>query len=792
MRMSSIGTDLATGSSATSDPWLLGLVLPWLGFLALAVLPRRWDRRSNVLAVSCSATTTGLVTHAVTSSDDARVVDIVHTDWLGELGLSLHFIRDGLSELFALLVVWISLLVLVFAREYLPEANRHERSDRRQSTFHALMLAFTGAMLATVSSGNLVQLYFAWELTGIASYLLIGYWRNLPQARSGAARALGLTTAGGLALLIGLLLSGSMTHTWDVRAVMSSSPLHGGLAEICAGLIIVGALAKSAQFPFSNWLPGAMLAPTPVSAFLHSCALVALGVLLLARTFPLLHATATWHILLGTTGIVGALAGGLVAARQVEIKSLLAWSTVAMYAFIFLGFSLGTSTGVRAAMYAFFIHAFVKAGLFLIGGAVIHLTGQKELEQARGLGKTHRQLAAYAIILGLSLGGVPLTGGFYFKEGLLRAARAEGAWLLLGAMLVGGGFSIVYMIRFLHEIFVGPGEVGPRRALPWTMSLPIALIAALALFTGIFPEWMAPLGLEDAICQVTGTVPRIHVSIEPNPLFFTSLAVLAAGAVLWFSWHRGWLPRRWWERIPERFPLGGARLLGAYERIASACLRLHAGDLTRYLRRLLVSGLLLAVIGVTAAWPMPVRHASPEEAVSPSLLLAMGIVVLTTAANLFTRSFVSFSLTLTLLGFSLAAVFLLLHAPDVALAQVLVEMLATLSVILAVRQSMRVDPLSTPLRDRLTGGASFARGAIALGVGIAAGVGTWLARADPPGARVGERVAAHTQALTGAKASVAAILTDFRGLDTLGEILVFTIAVLAVATLYRREGVRSE
>jgi multicomponent K+:H+ antiporter subunit A len=772
---------------AVDDLWLWAMAVPWIGVAVLAAIPHRWDRRSNDVAVVFSVITAGLLTWALALPGSSSMRDIMRVAWVPEIGLELHVVRDGLADLFGVLVVWISGLVLVFARHYLPEANRHERADRRQSAFYALMLAFTGSMLLTISSGNSLQMFFGWELTGVISYLLIAYWRHVDEARAGAWRTFGLTTAGGLALVAGLVWLGASTGTWSVGEWLTMGPLAGPTAEICASLIILGALAKSAQFPFSNWLPQAMLAPTPVSAFLHSSALVALGVFALARTFPLFHATVAWRWLLLTAGVVGVVVGGVLAARQSKLKSLLAWSTVSMYAFMVIGFSLGTPTGLFAALYAFFVHAIIKAGLFLIAGSVTYLTGKKELDQIGGVGKHHPIFAVCGIVLGLSLGGVPLTGGFYFKEELLHAAASERAWLLFGALLVGGGLSIIYMLRFLHAIFVGPGGRSEHTIYPRTMGLPIVFVSFLAVLTGFLPNWMAPLGLEASLAEIS---PRetFPVSVELNPLFFTSITIVAMGGALWFLWHKRWIPRQWWVRLPEALPLGGHLVVALYGTLASRCVRVHTGSLRSYIRRHLVALLVLSAVALLVAGPSLLEITPDEDPPATGPLLAVvGVVVLAAVGNVSSRSYLAFALTLTLLGFSLGAVFLLLHAPDVALAQVLVEMLATLSVLLAVRHSGRIEPLRSRMRGDESSPAFTVRALIALALGTAAALGTWLATARPHSDSVGDWYAANISTQTGASDHVAAILTDLRGLDTLGEVLVFAIAVLAVRSLYQGE-----
>lgn len=767
--------------------FLAALVVPWLGAACLAVLPRAWDTRANTLALLFTGAAAVLFSVGLPAGHAPEVV--LRLSWVPALGLELTVARDGLADVFGGLAVWIAFGVLLFARCYLPQANAHEGSQRREAAFYALMLAFLGSLLGAVTAGNLLQLYFFWELTGIGSYLLIGYWRHLEAARAGARLTLAITLAGGMTMLVGLVWLGLATGEWSFAALAARPPLTGPFAEGCAALLLAGAIAKSAQFPASNWLPGAMNAPTPVSAFLHSAAVVALGVFLLGRLFPLFHETLVWRWLLRAVGAIGVVGAGFIAVRQVKVKALLAWSTVSMYAFMFIGFSLGTAVGVRAALYAFFVHAFIKAGLFLVAGVGTHLTGKHELDQIGGMARTHRLLAVYGVILGLSLGGVPLTGGFYFKEELLHAAQEEGARVLLVAMLVGEGFSLIYMLRFLHALFVGPGDTGAGKPFPWTMGIPLAVCAALALITGLVPDWMAPVGLEAAVTVVLGYPLDTHPGPALNPMVLTSLAVLVGAWALWLIWTRSRIPIQWWQRLPDRYPLGGRRLAALYTRVADACLALHTGSLRAYLRRIVGLFIALAVIAVVAGAPgVGPLLAAPTSAVDLPTTLALVALLGALAANLAARGAISFALTLTAVGFGLGAVFLALRAPDVALAQVAVEMLATLTIVVALRASGLVTPAGVRLPPG-PGDRPALRLALAGGAGLVFGGTSYLAMSASPADSVGEWYARNIEPLTGADDLVVAVLTDFRGLDTLIEVLVFVTAALAAAGLYRREEV---
>jgi len=758
-----------------------GLVLPWVTALVLVLWPRRHDRLSPLIAMFGAGAAALIVSYGLAS----RPV----TGSMGTLEFPAGaWILDGLTGMFLLLTAWIHLLVTIFSWRYLPHAQADARSSRRDALFYGLLSAFSGAMMAMVSSGSLIQLYGFWELTGIASFLLIGYWHQRPEARAGAVRSLVMTTAGGIAMLLAFLGLDAVAGTMMLPELLApgqtwqSSEL---LPWIAAG-IILGGLAKSAQLPFSSWLPGAMAAPTPVSAFLHSATLVAAGVYLLARFFPLLHTTSTWSLLLVPAGMIGGVLAGIMALRQNEIKALLAYSTIGQYAFIFLAFGLGSVLGVQAGLYAFFVHAFIKAGLFLVAGAVTFLTGEKRLDALGGLGRTHPALAVLAAILAFSLAGLPLFGGFYYKEELMHAASEQSAWLSLALMLGGGMLTLLYMLRFLTAI-VGakppssgrsPQDAAP--ALPISMILPVAVLAAVAMITGLAPNWMNPGVIDPAIASVVQAPADFAVVLKPGVIFLLSLAALAAAGGVWALRSRGRIPASWIARLPMRFDFGGAAALRLYGTLAERCLDLHGGNLRRYLRYELMAGLALILVcwwGIR--WPPP-----RAESFDLALIVMLAVSLLAALATIWLRLHVLAVIALTISGYALAVVFALMEAPDVALAQVLVETLATFSIVMALRQSRQIHPERTKI---LTAGRKdWGRWGISLGIGVAMAGLAYAIGTRQPADSVGASYAADGYSLNGMTDLVTAILADFRALDTAIEILVFACAAFAVMGLFPR------
>ncbi|RJR51287.1 MAG: DUF4040 domain-containing protein [Desulfobacteraceae bacterium] len=770
--------------------FVAGLLLPWVWAALLALVPRKVDEHARDLALFGAVLAALLLTASfVLSGASASTETVLHLSWVPEIGLDLVVVRDGLAESFALLIAWISVLVTVYSRSYLPHANHEEGSKRSEASFYALMSGFSAAMLALVFSGNLLQFYLFWELTGIASYLLIGYWNHQKEARAGALLALWQTVAGGVAMLVGFFWIGTQTGLWSIAAIMDQAATLQGKSWLpyCAAFVCIGALAKSSQFPFMGWLPAAMNAPTPVSAFLHSSALVAAGIFLLARFYPLFHSTGAWWWFLVLPGAIGAVYGGFLAFRQGKMKPLLAYSTISQYAFMFIGFGLGSKSAAEAALFAFFVHALIKAGLFMTAGSVTHITGDKELEEVGGLRRSNLAFAIVGIALGLALAGIPGLGKFYYEEELLKSVIKGGHSLLVYLVLLAGGMlSLMYMLRFLSQIFFGRPKKEDPHPVPAPMALPMGILAGAAILVSLFPGPSSSL-LNPALESMLQSRVHFKVHLEINAIFWTSSASLALGAVLW------WVLRRFGRGtgagsfLPESFSIGGVQAALGYRAASRFFLSLHSGYLPSYLRFNCVCFLALTAL----LWVhCDLGFRTPSAPLDPGLASTLFLTAATAAATLFVRRHLTFVLLLTMAGFAVSGAFVLLGAPNVALAQVLVETLIDLSIIIALRETLLVDPDETlvfPDRKPDPG-----RWVVAIGIGAVIGLGTYWAAENYPFESVGQWYASEAHRQSGMEDFVSAILTDFRALDTLVEILVFTTGVVGVIGLYWHEEVSGE
>ncbi|HRD48675.1 MAG: monovalent cation/H+ antiporter subunit A [Candidatus Competibacter sp.] len=762
-------------------------MLPFIPLMLLlsAVLPPLAERHGGRNACAwATAAVTALALAALLSLAPAVFSGAVQQagwEWLPELGLNLNFRLDGLGLLFGLLITGIGLLVILYACYYLSERDDPGR-------FYSFLLLFMGAMLGIVLADNLLLLLMFWELTSLGSFLLIGYWHPRTDARRGARLALTVTAGGGLALLGGFLLLGHIVGSFELSVVLAAGDTvkqHPDYLAILL-LIVLGVFTKSAQFPLHFWLPQAMAAPTPVSAYLHSATMVKAGVFLLARLFPVLADTDPWFFLVGGVGLLTLLFAAYAALFQHDIKGLLAYSTVSHLGLITLLFGLGTPLTAVAGVFHIINHAVFKASLFMAAGIIEHETGCRDMRQLNGLFKYMPQTAMLAIIAAAAMAGVPLLNGFlskemFFAQTIHLAALGEANILLPVLATVAGVFSVAYSARFIHDVFFNGDPINlPRmpHEPPRYLRVPVEILVAVCLLVGIAPAYtVGPILAVAAASVVGGPLPPYSLALWHGfnlPLLMSALA-LAGGACMY--WQRHWL-----FRLRDRYPLPvGKILFGRSLRALIATTRqmtggLENGALQRYLTWLLGTAILAGALGLASGGKL-----TGDAPLQPLDLMNLLPALLLAAAALLTvfwqRQRLTALIMLGVAGLVVVLAFVRFSAPDLALTQLTVEVVTTVLLLLALRflppEAMPESSMSRHFRDAVL--------AISAGLGVAALAWGVLTRA--PHTALADYFLATSLPGGGGANVVNVILVDFRGFDTLGEATVLAIAALGIVAL---------
>ena len=703
--------------------------------------------------------------------------------WIPSLDLSLAFRLDGLALLFAILVLGIGLLVILYARYYL---SAKEKAGR----FYAYLLLFMGAMLGVVTSDNLLLLVVFWELTSLSSFLLIGFWGHQTGARKGARMAMTVTGMGGLALLAGVLLIGDVVGSFSLTEVLASGDLIRGSEwyPLILCLVLLGAFTKSAQFPFHFWLPHAMAAPTPVSAYLHSATMVKAGVFLLARLYPALAGTDLWFEIVTLAGMATLLWGAAAALFQHDLKGLLAYSTISHLGLITLLFGLNSQLAAVAAVFHIINHATFKASLFMAAGIIDHETGTRDMRRINGLWKYMPYTAVLAMVASAAMAGVPLLNGFlskemFFTETLQSEQLGALSWLLpLGATL-GGVFSVAYSARFIHDVFFNGEPINlpkyPPHEPPRYMKVPVEILVALCVAVGVFPAiTVAGLLAVAATATLGGELPEYHLAIWHGfnlPLVMSFIALF--GGIFIYSQRRRLFDL--YARLPEVDAKlvfeGRIQQLG---RLASAITgRLQNGSLQSYVAWGVT---LVAVILLTQMWHLPALS------LDVGMLPMDGVAILCTAmlvaaaflTTILHRHRMTSIMSLSVVGLMVSLLFVRFSAPDLALTQLSVEVVTMLLLMLAmyflpVRTKVESSSVRV-LRDVL----------LALVVGAGVAVMAFLVMTGDT-TTISQFFMDNSKSGGGGTNVVNVILVDFRGFDTFGEITVLGIAAMGIYALLK-------
>jgi multicomponent Na+:H+ antiporter subunit A len=697
--------------------------------------------------------------------------------WVPSLGVSLSFYVDGLSLLFGLLIAGIGALVLIYSGGYMAGKPHLGR-------FYAYILFFMASMLGVATAGNVLTLFVFWELTSISSYLLIGFDHDDEASRAAAWQALLVTAGGGLALLAGLVLLGNVAGSMEMAEMLAAGDAvreHSLYVPILL-LVLLGAFTKSAQFPFHFWLPSAMAAPTPVSAYLHSATMVKAGVFLLARLSPTLSGTAEWTAIVTTVGGVTMVMGAYVAFRHTDLKRLLAYSTVSVLGLLTMLLGLSDPRATTAAITYLLVHALYKGALFLVAGAVDHETGTRDINRLSGLRHAMPVTAVAAALAALSMGGFPPFSGFIAKEMLYQTALDLPVSMILIVATVGASMLMLAVgIKVGVQPFFGtvrPTPKHPHEA-PASMLLGPVLLAALGFLIGVLPGWAARYFISPAASAVEAGFVDVQLKLWHglNLALALSALTLAGGAALYFgerrlAWATGALDRL--------FTIGPARwyaaALKALFAIAAAQTRLFQSG---YLRYYVLMAIMLTVglAGHSLLSHGPVRTLALTGVRFHEAALAV-LILMAAMMAVHTRSRLAAIVALGVVGYGVALIFVLFGAPDLAMTQFLIETLLVILFVLVFYHLPGFGILSRP-RAR----ARDATLAILFGAVITALV---LSVATIPRDDVlPQFYAANSVALAHGHNIVNVILVDFRALDTLGEITVLAVAGVGVFALLK-------
>lgn len=731
-------------------------------------------------------------------------------EWIPSLGINFTAYVDGLGLLFALLITGIGSLVVLYSIYYLSKVKEALNS------FYVYLLMFMGAMLGVVLSDNLLVLYVFWELTSLASFLLIAYWFQREKSRYGALKSMLITVFGGFAMFAGFILLYLMTGTYSIREIIAQVGVISTHELFLPAmlLILLGAFTKSAQFPFHIWLPDAMEAPTPVSAYLHSATMVKAGIYLVARLSPIFAGQAEWFWLVSGFGILTLFWGSFSAVKQTDLKAILAFSTISQLGLIMSLLGLGSAavhfgyskenalytTATLAAIFHLINHATFKGSLFMVVGIVDHETGTRDIRKLGGLMSLMPVTFTLAIIGTFSMAGLPPFNGFLSKElfftGVLNASKLElfnmQTWGILFPVLawIASVFTFIYSMVLVFKTFTGkyqPEKLDkkPHEA-PLGMLIPPIILASLVVIFGIFPNLLSYTLIEPAMASVLPSLlapdQQFYVNIYhwhgvTTELLMT-IGVVAVGTILFLSLTK-------WSGVYNWFPKKLAlnyfydQGLVSMERISKKIIRFH---MTGFIRDYLVyifAFLIILIGGGLFALNAFTFDASQTSPIGIYEVIMALVMVSAAIAVPFFQSRLSAILSVGVVGFMLALFFVVFRAPDLALTQLIVE---TVSVALFLLCFYHLPKLKKEIGRVPFKATNFI---ISVGVGVVMMLVAFSATANRLFVPISEYFLEASYSEAGGKNVVNVILVDFRGFDTMWEILVLGVASLGVYSMIK-------
>lgn len=698
--------------------------------------------------------------------------------WASELNIHLSFYMDGLSLLFSLLITGIGALILIYSNGYMKSHHHHGR-------FYAFMFLFMGSMLGVVLAGNVITLYVFWALTSLSSFLLIGFYNEKKESRTAALQALLITELGGLSLLAGLIMMGSIAGTYEISTLLSSRDvlvnhhLYGAMVV----LILLGAFTKSAQVPFHFWLPAAMQAPTPVSAYLHSATMVKAGIYLLLRLTPVTGNTEMWRTILVITGTVTMFFGVYTAVGQKDLKKILAYATISSLGLMVLLTGIGTNLSLKAALLYLFAHALFKGALFMVAGTVDKATGTRNIGSLSGLWNKLKVTTPVAFLALLSMAGLPPMLGYVGKElfydATLHTSRISVFVLVISVL----SNSLMFLVSAIiaYEVFFGKSREKDIQVHPtgFLFMAGPAILAILSVGIALFPGRVEPL-LEYAL-RSAGMIADVQIEMwhGVNPVFLLSVATIALGITL-FIFRKAVLQiLAKIDSSPINFSLSHLfnKVLNAFLRMAKKSTRIvQHGFLRIYLLTVLGSASLL--IWLLFAQNVKITFFGN---LTPVSFYVLGIALLTISAavaTVFTQKKLTAIVTMGVVGYGISLFYMFYGAVDLAITQVLVETLTLVLFVLVVYKLPQFE-LFSPLRSRVRDAV------VAITMGFAVAALTLIAGIPDVENPVSEYLVNNSFEKAHGKNVVNLILVDFRAFDTMGEVTVLVIAAVGIISLLK-------
>jgi len=780
--LASSGVAKSQEASAGSPDSPLVFSLVFLPFAAAALVPLVYKligEKTAYYAASIAVSSFGIMLMLYGAHGNVSI------PWISALGISLSFYIDGLSILIGFLATGIGTIILIYSSGYM-------HGEPYQPKFYASLLAFMGSMLGIAFASDLILLFVFWELTSVSSFILIGHYQN-EASKYAARKSMLITVGGGLFMLVSFLMISSVTGTFSIVELLShpekvqSQLRAAGMFLPVLGTLVIGAAAKSAQLPLHIWLPNAMEAPTPVSAFLHSATMVKAGVYLLARFRPVLLST-EWMAVLVPLGLTTMTVAGILAVASTDIKELLAYSTASHLGLIVAALGFVSGIGAEAAGFHVLNHALFKASLFLVAGVIAHEAGTRTIDKLSGLRHSLPLTAVIATVAGLAMGGVPPFNGFQSKELLFEASWHAAThmgglvWLAPAAAVFGSVFTFVYSMKFI-SLFFGEEKEKLELDKPADSMIvpPIWLMIGVLLVT-IFPQTAVDMVVQGVIESASLEVHHLHVSLIPHlsPALGMSILTLgfgAAGFKYYSRIHRGvngflnsypHFKANWWydNGLEEAEIFSG--------KVAQF---VHHGSVRRYIYTALAGFTGFSLAGYAAA---SVVVPSISLGIGLPTSLVLGVAVTAAFASIKSDSHISGVLTISVVGAMVAIFYILARAPDLALTQLVVETLSLLIFLLV------LDQLPS-FYGKIKKSRKIVDGALSVVVGGTVALTVLLATSADPKS-ISQYFVKNAVGKGGGTNIVNVILVDFRGFDTMGEITVISMAALAIVTLISMRG----